>query len=350
MKNYTFAVLKADKENLSESFKKAIAFLEKNENNKLNAFYAGEYKIIKNTEPELFAKVKSFIEADKLQPLGAWWCESTDEKISLENIARNTLYSQKFFKKNFGKIFRTGFGKKINNSLAVEILFRSKTNCYVEEDVCTDADFYWLDTKNVNRILGISTKKLNIKAIDEITAEDETILFDDYINQFYNNLDDVDAIAEIDYSDPAEETEIEKLLLTLETADVVNVIKNGAESKIKEINRAWKNLLCTCPCSKEDKIEEISKELADVEICATEIFETTSETTELVALKKCCKNSDKVILRIRQTADVSEKIVVKSRLLDACFWVDIEPYETRSFIIDAEGVAVESNIIENIDI
>ena len=350
MKNYTFAVLKADKENLSESFKKAIAFLEKNENNKLNAFYAGEYKIIKNTEPELFAKVKSFVEADKLQPLGAWWCESTDEKISLENIARNTLYSQKFFKKNFGKIFRTGFGKKINNPLAVEILFRSKTNCYVEEDVCTDADFYWLDTKNVNRILGISTKKLNIKAIDEITAEDETILFDDYVNQFYNNLDDVDTIAEIDYSDPAEETEIEKLLLTLETADVVNVIKNGAESKIKEINRAWKNLLCTCPCSKEDKIEEISKELADVEICATEIFETTSETTELVAFKKCCKNSDKVILRIRQTADVSEKIVVKSRLLDACFWVDIEPYETRSFIIDAEGVAVESNIIENIDI
>ena len=55
-------------------------------------------------------------------------------------------------------------------------------------------------------------------------------------------------------------------------------------------------------------------------------------------------------LRIRQTAPVSEKIVVKSKILDACFWVDIEPYEIRSFIIDSEGVAVESNIIENIDI
>ncbi len=350
MKNYTFAVLKADKENLSESFKKAVAFLEKGENNKLNAFYAGEYKIIKKNEPELFEKIKAFVEAEKLQPLGAWWCESTDEKISLENIARNTLYSQKFFKKNFGKIFRTGFGKKINNSLAVEILFRSKINCYVEEDVCAKADFYWLDTKNINRILGVSTKNLNIKSIDEITADDETILFDDYINQFYNNLDDVDAIADIDYSDPAAETDVEKLLLTLETADVVNVIKNNAESKIKEINCAWKNLLCTCPCAKEDKTEEISKELENVEICATEIFETTSETVELVAFKKCCKNSDKVILRIRQTADISEKIVVKSRILDACFWVDIEPYETRSFIIDSEGVAVESNIIENIDI
>lgn len=349
MKNYTFAVLKADKDNLSESFKKAIAFLEKDENNKLNAFYAGDYKSIKKNEPELFEKVKAFIEAEKLQPLGAWWNDSTDEKISLENIARNTLYSQKFFMKNFGRIFRTGYGKKINNPLGIEILFRSKTNCYIEEDVCADADFYWLDTKNINRILGISTKNLNIKSIDEITAEDETILFDDYINQFYNNLDDADAIADIDYSDPAAETEIEKLLLTLETADVVNVIKNGAESKIKEINCAWKALISGYPCAQE-KAEAIKKELENVEICANEIFETTSETVELVAFKKCCRKSDKVVIRIRQTADVSEKIVVKSKLLDACFWVDIEPYETRSFIIDADGVPTESNIIENIDI
>lgn len=349
MKNYTFAVLKADKDNLSESFKKAIAFLEKDENNKLNAFYAGDYKSIKKNEPELFEKVKAFIEAEKLQPLGAWWNDSTDEKISLENIARNTLYSQKFFMKNFGRIFRTGYGKKINNPLGIEILFRSKTNCYIEEDVCAKADFYWLDTKNINRILGISTKNLNIKSIDEITAEDETILFDDYINQFYNNLDDVDAIADIDYSDPAAETEIEKLLLTLETADVVNVIKNGAESIIKEINCAWKALISGYPCAQE-KAEAIKKELENVEICANEIFETTSETVELVAFKKCCRKSDKVVIRIRQTADVSEKIIVKSKLLDACFWVDIEPYETRSFIIDADGVPTESNIIENIDI
>lgn len=349
MKNYTFAVLKADKDNLSESFKKAIAFLEKDESNKLNAFYAGDYKSIKKNEPELFEKVKAFIEAEKLQPLGAWWNDSTDEKISLENIARNTLYSQKFFMKNFGRIFRTGYGKKINNPLGIEILFRSKTNCYIEEDVCAKADFYWIDTKNINRILGISTKNLNIKSIDEITAEDETILFDDYINQFYNNLDDVDAIADIDYSDPAAETEIEKLLLTLETADVVNVIKNGVESKIKEINCAWKALISGYPCAQE-KAEAIKKEFENVEICANEIFETTSETVELVAFKKCCRKSDKVVIRIRQTADVSEKIVVKSKLLDACFWVDIEPYETRSFIIDADGVPTESNIIENIDI
>lgn len=350
MKNYTFAVLKADKENLSESFKKAIAFLEKNENNKLNAFYAGEYKIIKKSKPELFAKVKALVEAGRLQPLGAWWCESTDEKISLENLSRNTLYAQKFFMKNFSKVFRTGFGKRINNPLAAEILFRSRINCYVEEDICPKDDFYWLDTKNINRILGVSTKSLNIKSIDEIAENDETILFDEYFHEIYSNTVDFDTIEDIDYSDPAPETEIEKLLLTLETADAVNVIKNGAESKIKEINHAWKNLLCTCPCSKEDKIAEISKELEGVEICATEIFETTSETAELVAFKKCCRNSDKIIIRIRQTADVSEKIVVKSKLLDACFWVDIEPYETRSFIIDSEGVAVESNIIENIDI
>ncbi len=349
MKNYTFAVLKADKNNISESFASAIAFLEKDEKNALNAFYACDYKFIKKNEPEMFEKVKAFVAAGKLQPLGAWWCDSADEKISDENMARNTLYSQKFFMKNFGKVFRTGYGKKFTNPLAIEILFRSRINCYVEEDVEAKADFYWLDTKNLNRILGTSTKVLNIKAIDEITSDNETITFDEYFHAIYNNLDDVDAIADIDYSDSIEESETEKLLLRCEMLDVANVVKNNAESKIKEINCAWKDVLCGYSSAKE-KAEAIAEELKNVNVCDSELFETTSKTTELLALKKCCKNSDKVILRIRQTAPISEKIIVKSKLLDACFWVDIEPYEIRSFIIDSEGVPVESNIIQNIDI
>ena len=349
MTNYTLAVLKADKNDIPGSFTKAIAFLEKDEKNVLNAFYASDYKFIKKNAPETFEKVKALIEANRLQPLAGWWNDSADEKISDENMARNTLYSQKFFKKNFGKVFRTAYGKKLTNPSAIEILFRSRINCYIEEDAPAKADFYWLDSKNGNRILGASTKVLNFKSIDEITSEDEMIVLDAYFHEFYNNLEDVDAIAEIDFSTSVPENEIEKSLLQSEVLDVVNVVKNGADSKIKEINMAWKSLLSTFPCAKE-RADEIAKELEKIDVCATDIFETTSETTELLALKKCCKNSDKVIMRVRQTADVSEKIVVKSKLLDACFWVDIEPYEIRSFVIDADGVAVESNIIENIDI
>ena len=349
MTKYTLAVLKADKNDIKASFEKAISFLEKDEKNVLNAFYASDYKFIKKNEPEMFGKVKALVEAGRLQPLAGWWNDSTDEKISDENMARNTLYSQKFFMKNFGKVFRTAYGKKFANPCAIEILFRSRINCYVEEDACAKADYYWLDSKNTNRILGSSTKVLNIKSIEDITAEDEMKTLDAYFNEFYSNLEDVDVFADIDFSSSLPESDIEKSLLQSEVLDVVNVIRNGAESKIKEINKAWKSLLSGFPCAGE-KAAEIAKELESVDVYATDIFETTSETVELLALKKCCKNSDKVILRIRQTAEVSEKIVVKSRLLDACFWVDIEPYEIRSFIIDAEGVAVESNIIENIDI
>ncbi len=349
MTNYTLAVMKADKNDIKGSFAKAIAFLEKDEKNVLNAFYAADYKFIKKNDPETFEKVKALIEANRLQPLAGWWNDSTEEKISDEHMARNTLYSQKFFMKNFGKVFRTAYGKKLTNPSAIEVLFRSRINCYVEEDAEANADFYWLDSKNLNRILGVSTKVLNFKSVDEITAEDEMITLDAYFHEFYNNLEDVDAIADVDFSSSVPENEIEKSLLQSEVLDVVNVVKNGADSKIKEINKAWKSLLSGFPCA-EERAAEIAKELEGVEICATDVFETTSETAELLALKKCCKNSDKVIMRIRQTADVSEKIVVKSRLLDACFWVDIEPYEIRSFIIDADGVAVESNIIENIDI
>ncbi len=349
MKNYTLAVLKADKNNISGSFAEAIAFLEKNEANKLNAFYASDYNFIKKNEPETFEKVKAFVEANRLQPLGAWWNDSAEERISDENMARNTLYSQKFFMKNFGKVFRTGYGKKLTNPLAVEILFRSRINCYVEEDADAKADYYWLDTKNLNRILGTSTKVLGFKSVDDVTDDDNSVTFDEYFHEFYNNLEDVDVIADIDYSESAKETETEKLLLQCEVLDVVNVVRNGADSKVSEIKRAWKALLSGYPCARE-KAEAIAKELENIEVCPNDIFETTSETAELLAFKKCCKNSDEVILRIRQTAPVSEKIVVKSKILDACFWVDIEPYEIRSFIIDNEGIAVESNIIENIDI
>lgn len=349
MKNYTLAVLKADKNNISESFAKAIAFLEKNDKNVLNAFYASDYKFIKKNEPETFEKVKALVEAGRLQPLAGWWNDSAEEKISDENMARNALYSQKFFMKNFGKVFRTAYGKKLTNPPAIEILFRSRINCYVEEDAEAKAEYYWLDSKNLNRILGASTKMLNFKSVDNITDEDETITLDDYFSKFYNNLEDVDVIADVDFSDSLPESDTEKLLLQCEVLDVVNVVRNGAESKIKDINMAWKALLSGFPCARE-KAETIAKELEGVTAEAADIFETSSESAELLALKKCCKNSDKVILRIRQTKAVSEKIIVKSRLLDACFWVDVEPYEIRSFIIDADGVAVESNIIENIDI
>lgn len=349
MKNYTLAVMKADKNNISGSFAEALAFLEKNEKNVLNAFYASDYKFIKKNEPETFEKVKALVADGRLQPLAGWWNDSADEKISDENMARNTLYSQKFFMKNFGKVFRTAYGRKLTNPSAIEILFRSRINCYVEEEAEAKADYYWLDSKNLNRILGTSTKVLSFKSIDKIAEEDTTITLDEYFHMFYNNLDDVDTIADIDFSDSLPEGETEKLLLQCEVLDAVNVVRNGAESKIKEINKAWKALLSGFPCAKE-KAEAIAEELKDIQVNASDIFETSSETTELVAFKKCCKNSDKVILRIRQTKPVSEKIIVKSRILDACFWIDIEPYEIRSFIIDADGVAVESNIIENIDI
>ncbi len=349
MKNYTLAVLKADKNNISGSFAKAIAFLEKNEKNVLNAFYASDYKFIKKNEPETFEKAKALIAEGRLQPLAGWWNDSTDEKISDENMARNALYSQKFFMKNFGKVFRTAYGRKLTNPTAIEILFRSRINCYVEEDADAKNAYYWLDSKNLNRILGASAKELNVKSIDEVTDDDTTITLDEYFHMFYNNLDDVDTIADVDFSDSLPESDTEKLLLQCEVLDVVNVVKNGKDSKIKEINKAWKALLSGFPCAKE-KAETIAKELEDIQVCPTDIFETSSETAELVTFKKCCKNSDKVIIRIRQTEPVSEKIIVKSRILDACFWVDIEPYEIRSFIIDADGVAVESNIIENIDI
>ncbi len=348
MNNYTLAVLKADKNNISESFAKAIAFLEKNESNKLNAFYAYDYKFIKKNEPETFDKIKAFVEAGRLQPLSGWWYDSTSEKISDENLARNTLFSQKFFARNFGRPYLIAYGKPISNRLSSEILFRSKINCYIEENSESKTTLYWIDTKNIYRVLGASAELLPVKSIDEITDEDETVTLDTYFSNVLYSTDDIDDIKEVDFENTAEESKTEKLLLKAEMLDAVNVIKNNGETKIKEIKCAWKALLASFPCA-EEKAEEIAKELEGVSFTPDELFETTSKTVELLAFKKCCKKSDDILIRVRQTAPVSEKIAVKSKILDAAFWVDIEPYEIRSFLINAEGTPIESNFIENVD-
>lgn len=347
MKNFTVAVLKADKNNIRESFSKAIGFLEKDNKNSLNAFYASDYKFIKDNHPQMFEKVKAFISEERLQPLAAWWDCNDKVRVSDEFLARNTLYSQKFFKKNFGKVFRTGYGKKIGNPLSSEILFRSGINCYVEEDSENPDGFYWIDSKNTYRVLGAAAPSVPVKDIDELTGEEATQTLDKYFSEFFATTDDIDAIADIDFSASEDENEIEKALLNCEILDAVNTIKNGKESKIKEINGAWKKLLASDEACAETA-KALAKSFEDVTIDKNDIFETSSESTELVALKKCC-GSNKYILRIRQTLNVSKKIVVKSRLLDTCFWVDIEPYEIRSFIIE-DGTPEECNFIENIDI
>lgn len=347
MKNFTVAVLKADKNNIRESFSKAIGFLEKDNKNSLNAFYASDYKFIKDNHPQMFEKIKTFIGEERLQPLGAWWNENSEERVSDEFLVRNTLYSQKFFKKNFGKVFLTGYGKKIGNPLASEILFRSRINCYVEENSENPDGFYWIDSKNTYRMLGAAALCVPVKKIDDLSGDEVTVTFDKYFSEFFATTDDIDAIADIDFSASEDESEIEKILLNCEILDAVNTIKNGKESKIKEINRAWKSLLCSDKASAETA-RTLEKDFENVTIDKNDIFETSSESTELVTLKKCC-GCNKYILRIRQTLNVSEKIIVKSRLLDTCFWVDIEPYEIRSFIIE-DGTPAECNFIENIDI
>ena len=185
MENITLAVLKADKNNIAESFKKAIAFLEKSEENFLSAFYAADYKFIKKNEPEIFEKVKAFIEAERLQPLGVWWNSSTEEKISDEKLARNVLYTQKFFFKKFGKIFRTGLGVKVNNPLSAEIIFSGRYNCYVEENANSDTAIYWIDAKNGYRIMGADAVQINVKSIDDVkTAKRLPLLINSFMILF----------------------------------------------------------------------------------------------------------------------------------------------------------------------
>jgi alpha-mannosidase len=63
------------------------------------------YEWTKKNQPALFEKIRGYVEKG-IWELGAGWVENDTNLISGESFARQFLYSQRFYKKEFGKIAR----------------------------------------------------------------------------------------------------------------------------------------------------------------------------------------------------------------------------------------------------
>ena len=94
---------------------------------------AGYYKWIKLNEPEMFDEIKDRVKEGRWAVVGGMWVQPDCNIPSGEAFCRHFLYSQKFFKENFGAPVKTGYNVDSfgHNGMLPQILKKSGIDNYV---------------------------------------------------------------------------------------------------------------------------------------------------------------------------------------------------------------------------
>ncbi len=94
---------------------------------------AGYYKWIKISEPDMFEEIKSRVKEGRWAVVGGMWVQPDCNIPSGEAFCRHFLYSQKFFKENFGAPVKTGYNVDSfgHNGMMPQLLKKSGIDNYV---------------------------------------------------------------------------------------------------------------------------------------------------------------------------------------------------------------------------
>lgn len=94
---------------------------------------ASYYKWIKLSEPEMFEEIKARVYEGRWAVVGGMWVQPDCNIPSGEAFCRHMLYSQKFFKENFGSIAKTGYNVDSfgHNGMLPQLLKKSGIDNYI---------------------------------------------------------------------------------------------------------------------------------------------------------------------------------------------------------------------------
>ena len=94
---------------------------------------AGYYNWIKLSEPEMFEEIRERIKEGRWAFVGGMWVQPDCNIPSGESFCRHLLYSQKFFKENFGEIAKTGYNVDSfgHNGMLPQIFKKSGIDYYI---------------------------------------------------------------------------------------------------------------------------------------------------------------------------------------------------------------------------
>lgn len=101
--------LKETRRKIVRTFSNALRMLDKFPEFKFTQSSSAYYEDFKAREPELFEKIRSYVKSDRWEPIGGSVIEFDANLTSGESMARQFLYGQKFFEKEFGKRCKIGY-------------------------------------------------------------------------------------------------------------------------------------------------------------------------------------------------------------------------------------------------
>ncbi len=96
-------------EEVRATFRSALDRMNETPEFKFTASSACFYAWVKDCDPEMFEEVRARIKEGRWDVVGGWWVEPDCNLPGGEAIARQGLYSQRFFKQEFGIQARVGF-------------------------------------------------------------------------------------------------------------------------------------------------------------------------------------------------------------------------------------------------
>jgi len=110
---------------IRSTFRSALDRMNENENYKFTSACAGYYLWIKKIDPDMFEEIKQRVKEGRWGIVGGMWVQPDCNIPSGESFCRHFLYSQKFFKENFGKINNISYNvDSFGHSAVLPQLFR----------------------------------------------------------------------------------------------------------------------------------------------------------------------------------------------------------------------------------
>lgn len=118
---------------VKSTFRSALDRMKEYPDYKFTSACAAYYKWIKISEPEMFEEIKQRVKEGRWGITGGMWVQPDCNIPSGEAFCRHLLYSQKFFKENFGEIAKTGYNVDSfgHNGMLPQMLKKSGIDNYV---------------------------------------------------------------------------------------------------------------------------------------------------------------------------------------------------------------------------
>ena len=118
---------------IKSTYRSALDRMKEYPNYKFTSACAGYYKWIKESEPEMFSEIVERIKEGRWGVVGGMWVQPDCNIPSGEAFCRHMLYSQKFFKENFGFTVKTGYNVDSfgHNGMLPQLFKKSGIDNYV---------------------------------------------------------------------------------------------------------------------------------------------------------------------------------------------------------------------------